>query len=186
MRRLVPYAVAIAGVVAVTGAIGIIKSQASVSGLSAFYLLLVLWLGARWGRGPAIAGSIAAFLLYDFYFVPPVGTLTVAGPAELLELVVLLAVALVTSQLAASLRRAQATAEGLAADSRTLYEMATTALRTADFIEALSMLAQRAAGLKGVDRFALVAMDRGQPTPCLLYTSPSPRDLSTSRMPSSA
>ena len=26
----------------------------------------------------------------------------------------------------------------------------------------------------------------GQCTPCLLYTSPSPRDLSTSRMPSSA
>ena len=26
----------------------------------------------------------------------------------------------------------------------------------------------------------------GQPDPCLLYTSPSPRDLSTSRMPSSA
>ena len=25
-----------------------------------------------------------------------------------------------------------------------------------------------------------------QPSPCLLYTSPSPRDLSTSRMPSSA
>ena len=25
-----------------------------------------------------------------------------------------------------------------------------------------------------------------QPKPCLLYTSPSPRDLSTSRMPSSA
>ena len=28
--------------------------------------------------------------------------------------------------------------------------------------------------------------DLGGPTPCLLYTSPSPRDLSTSRMPSSA
>ena len=27
---------------------------------------------------------------------------------------------------------------------------------------------------------------RGSPKPCLLYTSPSPRDLSTSRMPSSA
>ena len=26
----------------------------------------------------------------------------------------------------------------------------------------------------------------GRPSPCLLYTSPSPRDLSTSRMPSSA
>ena len=29
-------------------------------------------------------------------------------------------------------------------------------------------------------------MDAGQPKGCLLYTSPSPRDLSTSRMPSSA
>ena len=28
--------------------------------------------------------------------------------------------------------------------------------------------------------------ESGAPTPCLLYTSPSPRDLSTSRMPSSA
>lgn len=160
-----PYGVAIGGAVAITVAIGFIKSQASVSGLSAFYLLLVLWLGARWGRGPAVAGSIAAFLLYDFYFVPPVGTLTVAGPSELLELVVLLAVALVTSQLAASLRRAQATAEALAADSRALYEMATTALRTADFNEALSMLAERAASVSGVERFALVGMDPGQPKP---------------------
>ena len=51
-----------------------------------------------------MAGSVAAFLLYDFFFVPPVGTFSVRGPAELLELVVLLAVALVTSQLAASER----------------------------------------------------------------------------------
>ena len=164
MRRLAPYGLALGGALAITGAIGIIKSQAPVSGLSAFYLLLVLWLGARWGRGPAVAGSITAFLLYDFYFVPPVGTLTVAGPAELLELVVLLAVALVTSQLAASLRRAQATAESLAADSRALYDIATTALRTSDVNDALSMLSRRAAEQPGVERFALVAIDSGKPT----------------------
>src|SRR5258708_32630803 len=80
MRRLAPYRLALGGALAITGAIGIIKSQAPVSGLSAFYLLLVLWLGPAGARGPAVAGSLAAFLLYDFYFVPPVGTLTVAGP----------------------------------------------------------------------------------------------------------
>ena len=37
---------------------------------------------------------------------------------------------------------------------------------------------------KGI-RIAVVNDDEGY-TPCLLYTSPSPRDLSTSRMPSSA
>ena len=161
-RRLAPYSIAIGGAIAITVAIGLVTSQASVPGLSALYLLLVLWLGARWGRGPAVAGSIAAFLLYDFFFVPPVGTFSVRGPSELFELVVLLAIALVTSQLAASLRRAQAASEALAADSRALYELATTALRTAEVSVALSMLCERALRLACVSRFALVAMDFGQ------------------------
>ena len=36
------------------------------------------------------------------------------------------------------------------------------------------------AAVNEIDKF------KGCPIPCLLYTSPSPRDLSTSRMPSSA
>jgi two-component system sensor histidine kinase KdpD len=162
--RLAPYAVAIGGVVGITAVIGIITSVAPVGGLSALYLLLVLWLGARWGTGPAVTGSITAFLLYDFFFVPPVGTFTVTGSAQLLELVVLLAVALVTSQLASSLRRTRAGAEALARDTRALYELATTALRTPEVTVALSMLCRRAVELPSVSRFALVAVDSGQPT----------------------
>jgi two-component system sensor histidine kinase KdpD len=165
MRRLAPYSVAIVGAVLITGAIGVISSRASVPGLSAFYLLLVLWLGARWGIGPAVTGSVAAFLLYDYFFVPPVGTFTVSGPKELLELVVLLAVALVTGQLAASLRRTQSSAEDLAAESRALYELATAALRSPEVTVALSLLRERAKRLEAVNRFDLVAMDFGQVTP---------------------
>ncbi|MFI5284249.1 MAG: ATP-binding protein [Candidatus Dormibacterales bacterium] len=165
MKRLIPYGVALGGSLVVTGAIGLVTSRGTVSGLSALYLLLVLWLGARWGRGPAVAGSVAAFLLYDFFFVPPVGTFSVRGPAELLELAVLLAVALVTSQLAASLRRAQATAEAVASDSRALYELAIAALRTHEVTAALGMVSERATRLQSVKRFALVAMDFGQITP---------------------
>ncbi len=155
MRRLAPYAVAIGGVTGITGAIALIASLAAVPGLSVLYLLLVLWLGARWGRGPAVAGSFAAFLLYDFFFVPPVGTFSVRGPGELLELVVLLAVALVTSQLAGSLRRTQARAESLAGESRALYELAAAGLRSSDTSEVLLMLSLRATELRGVGRFAL-------------------------------
>ena len=155
LRRLAPYAAAVGGAVAVTAAIGAITAIASISGLSAFYLLLVLWLGARWGRGPAVAASVAAFLLYDFFFVPPVLTFTVRGPAELIELVVLLAVALVTSQLAASLRRAQATAEALAADSRSLYALATAMLRSGEVADALAMISASAEKLIGVSRFSI-------------------------------
>lgn len=165
MRRLPPYAVAIAGAVVVTIAIGLVSSRFQVPGLSALYLLLVLWLGATWGRGPAVAGSLAAFLLYDYFFVPPVGTFTVRGQSELLELIVLLAVALVTGQLAGSLRRTQTAAEALAADERALYELATAALRSPEVTAALSLLSERALRLEGVSRFALVAMDFGHANP---------------------
>jgi two-component system sensor histidine kinase KdpD len=165
LKRLAPYAVALGGSAAITAAIGLVTAHASIAGLSAFYLLLVLWLGQRWGRGPAITGSVAAFLLYDFFFVPPVGTFSVRGPAELIELVVLLAVALVTSQLAGSLRRAQAATEAVASDSRALYELAVAALRTPQVTAALAMLCERAARLRCVERFALVASDFGQITP---------------------
>jgi two-component system, OmpR family, sensor histidine kinase KdpD len=175
-RRLAPYAVAIGGAAAVTVLIGMLTSRTSPSGLSAVYLLLVLWLGAMWGRGPAVAGSVAAFLLYDYFFVPPVGTFAVRGPAELLELVVLLAVALVTSQLAASLRRAQSAAESLAADSRSLYELATAALRIPEVNGALSMVCGRAERLRSVNRFAVIAVDSGQPV-LLAGGRPTPDEL---------
>jgi two-component system sensor histidine kinase KdpD len=159
MRRLGPYAIAVTGAVAITLAIALVTSSASVPGLSAVYLLLVLWVAARWGRGPAVAGSIAAFLLYDYFLVPPVGTFAVRGPSEVFELVVLLAVALVTSQLAASIRRARATSESLAADSRVLYELATAALRTPQVAAALSLVCEHAQSLDSVTRFALVGVD---------------------------
>ena len=158
-RRVAPYVVAIGGALVVTGAIWLLDRVASISGLSAFYLLLVLWLGARWGRVPAVAASLAAFLLYDFFFVPPVGTFSVRGPAELLELAVLLAVALVTGQLAASIRRAHAAAEAVAADSRSLYELSTAMLRTEDVTAGLAMVSDHASRISGVERFTIVTRD---------------------------
>ena len=53
----------------------------------------------------------------------------------------------------------------------------------------LIKLAAKDVGMEGLDEFlngpTAMALSYNDPT-CLLYTSPSPRDLSTSRMPSSA
>ena len=161
-RRAVPYIVAVGGAIGITAAIAVVQAYAKVGGLSALYLLLVLWVGARWGRWPAVTASAGAFLLYDFFFVPPVGTFTVAGPSELLELIVLLAVALVTSQLAASLRRTQATAEAMATQSRALYEVATAALRSPEVTNALTLLCGQAQATPGVRRFSLASVAGGK------------------------
>lgn len=176
MRRWLPFLLAVGGTIAITVAIALIQAIVPVSGLWALYLLLVLWLGATWGMWPAVLASICAFLLYDFFFVPPVGTFTVRGPSELLELVALLAVGLVTGQLAASLRRTRAGSEAMASESRALYELATAALRTSEVTSALSLLCRRATAIKGISRFALVGMDFGHATP-LAGGEVSPDDL---------
>ena len=162
LRRSAPYVLAVAGSAVITAAIAGIQARTSVAGLSALYLLLVLWLGARWGRLPAVAASVCAFLLYDFFVVPPVGTFAVQGSSGLVELIVLLAVALVTGQLAASLRRTQAASEALAAESRALYELATAAISSPEVTTALSLLCRRAMLSDGVSLFSLVGIDSGE------------------------
>ncbi|HKW06599.1 MAG TPA: ATP-binding protein [Candidatus Dormibacteraeota bacterium] len=156
IRRFGPFGVAVGGAAVITAAIGIISPAVSSASLSVVYLLLVLWLAARWGLGPAVTGSVVAFLLFDFFFVPPVGTFNVRGPAEFLELAVLVVVALVTSQLAASQRRAQATAEALAKDSRALYDLATSMLRASEVGQALTLVSESAQKVLAVERFAVV------------------------------
>ena len=69
------------------------------------YLLPVLAVAVAYGRGPAIAGAIAAFFTYDFFFVEPGYTLTVSDPAEWVALFLLLVTGLVAAQLAELLRQ---------------------------------------------------------------------------------
>lgn len=98
------YGIALIGVGAMTALIGLVLSFARVANVSMLYLVVVLALATRVGRGPAVAASFAAFLAYDWFFVAPVHHLTVADPAEWLALGVLLITAIITSQLAANER----------------------------------------------------------------------------------
>ena len=72
------------------------------------FLIVVLLVAATAPRWVAIATSFAAVLAFNFFFLPPVGTLTVADPQNWLALFALLAVSLVASHLSAVARvRAQ-------------------------------------------------------------------------------
>lgn len=98
------YCIALLGVAAMTALIGFLLSIAPVANVSMLYLVVVLALATRVGRGPAVAASFGAFLAYDWFFVDPIHNLTVADPAEWLSLGVLLITAIITSQLAANER----------------------------------------------------------------------------------
>jgi two-component system sensor histidine kinase KdpD len=68
------------------------------------YLLGVVGVAVRYGRGPAILVSVLSVLAFDFFFVPPQLSLTVADTRHLLTFAIMLAAALTISNVAAGMR----------------------------------------------------------------------------------
>jgi two-component system sensor histidine kinase KdpD len=83
------YLAAAAGVVLVTLVIGGVLSWTRLANVSMLYLLIVLATATRFGSGPAVLASLLAFLAYDWFFVDPAQTLTVADPEEWLSLLMM-------------------------------------------------------------------------------------------------
>jgi len=82
------------------------------------YLALVAVLGTLSGLRPTLVSAALSFLLVDFFFIPPVHTLTIADPHDLIDLVVFAAVAGVVGGVGSRRRQAQLEAERLAAQLR--------------------------------------------------------------------
>lgn len=68
------------------------------------FLLAVLTSAMRFGLVSAITSSVLSFLSYNYFFIDPRYTFTVAQPYELFSLVIFLVVAIVTGSLAGRLR----------------------------------------------------------------------------------
>lgn len=162
-RLALPYLAAAAGVAAVTALIWGVRTWLDIPNLAVAYLLLVLWLGARWGWPPAAAAALLAFAAYDWFLVPPYGTLYISAPRELLNLIVLLVAAVVGGRLAASLAASRAGAEASARESGVLNEVAIAALRDPEAAAALRLLCERAVAGGGLAAISLVAFDDGRP-----------------------
>jgi two-component system sensor histidine kinase KdpD len=68
------------------------------------YLLGVVVVAARYGRGPSVISSFLSVVLFDFFFVPPRFSFAVSDTQYLITFVVMLLVALVISSMTASTR----------------------------------------------------------------------------------
>src|SRR6476659_4708603 len=75
--------------------------------VSLSFLLTVLVVATMSTRRVAIATSIAATCCFNFFFLPPVGTLRITDPQNLAELFTLLAVSILASHLSSQVREAQ-------------------------------------------------------------------------------
>jgi two-component system sensor histidine kinase KdpD len=68
------------------------------------FLLAVVGVAMRFGRGPAVLASVLTVLMFDFFYVPPRFSFSVSDAQYLLTFAVMLVVALVIGQLTAGLK----------------------------------------------------------------------------------
>src|SRR5262249_11864270 len=88
------------------------------------FLLTVVLVGVKWGRGPAVAAAIINVASFDFFFVPPRFSFAVTDVQYLLTFVVMLAVGLIIGQMTAGLRYQARVASYREQRARALYEFA--------------------------------------------------------------
>ena len=115
LRAVVIGAAALGGPAALTGPLLRIGSNQPREYVFVYlaYVAMMAVLGGLW---PALLAAAAGFLLSDYYFVPPVRTLTLFDEFDLVNLAVLFGTALLVGGLVSRRRRAQQRAVALAGE----------------------------------------------------------------------
>jgi two-component system, OmpR family, sensor histidine kinase KdpD len=117
------YLAALVLTAAATGVIALIRLTSDVPNISMLYLLAVLASAALFGSGPAILSAVASFLAFNFFFIHPEFTFTVADEDQWVALGLLLVTGIVTGQLAASLRERARETERREREATVLYDV---------------------------------------------------------------
>ncbi len=127
-----------------TAAVAVLQDGLGVPNPSSLYLVAVVSTAIVSGTWGAVLASVASFLLYNFLFIDPRYTLTVARPSELVNLLLLLFVGIVVGQLAARQKaraeeaiKREREARALSLVSRTLAIRASTPAVLDQIVETL-------------------------------------------------
>ncbi len=107
-----------------------------VANVSLGYIVAVLLAAISFGLGPGVLASALAFIAYNFFFVHPLHTFSVAHPQDLIRLLLFLGVAIVTSSVAARSRARAEEARHRAQAQEALYALS-QAISTEVAVEAI-------------------------------------------------
>jgi len=136
-QRWAGYVVGALSVGVLTLVLKIIGTHVNAATVSLALLLTVLFIATRWGSAPALATSIVAMLCFNFFFLPPLGTFTIAATDNWVALIAFLVTAVTAGQLSASARRRAEEAEAGKREIERLYAELRDAFERASHTEAL-------------------------------------------------
>jgi len=101
-------AVRIAAVIGIVAAITLIcfrliPVNATTAGFA--YLVAILFIAARWGLTEATVGSLVSVVCFNYFFLPPIRTFTIADPQNWVALIAFLATSITASHFSTQARK---------------------------------------------------------------------------------
>ncbi len=135
------------------------------------YLVVVLFAAARWGLIEALIASLAGVLCFNFFFLPPVETFTIADPQNWVALAAFLVTAITASQLSAAAKRQASEAIARQRDMERLYSVSRSILLLDSFSPVERQLAAQIARTFSARGVMLYVRDSGK------FHSAGPEDI---------
>src|SRR5712671_2651949 len=119
--RLPPYIGSTAAVAVALGIAALIERFIGLQSISLVFLMAVLTSAIVWGLWPSLLAGLLSVLAYNFFFIPPLYTFTIADPENVLSLFFFALVAVVVSNLTAASRSQVISARARAKTTAELY-----------------------------------------------------------------
>jgi len=131
------YLIAASSIAATTAVLKPFSSHTNSTTVALALLLVVLMVAIRYGARPAVAASLLGVFSFNYFFLPPFGTLTIAAPDNWIALIAFLATAITVGQLSARAERRAEEADAGRREIERLYEELQSAFQRASHAEAL-------------------------------------------------
>jgi two-component system sensor histidine kinase KdpD len=161
-RNWIGYVIAFVGVASVTALYKLVVTEVNSTTVALSLLLVVLVAASAHGLGSGILASVAGMLCFNFFFLPPAGTLTIHDPQNWVALFAFLVTAVIASQLSAAARSRARDAERRREEVWNLYQLSRAIIATPDSETAISSIARQVVEVFGFDYCGVfVPGDRG-------------------------
>ena len=146
-RNTGAFVVAVLGIVCATVLLLLLRERVNPTTVALALLLDVLFVATRWGMAPAFAAAAAGMLAFNFFFLPPYHTFTIADPENWVALAAFVITAVTAGQLSARAKRRAEEAEAGRREIERLYTQLREAFDRASRAEALRQSEQMKSAL---------------------------------------
>ena len=152
--RLLPF---VASLLIVSGVVFLYRELLRVNQTTVALTLLlsILAVSTVWGLAVAVFMSAMAMLAFNFFFLPPVGTFTIADPQNWVALGAFLVASLIASQLSSRVRREAQESQRRRREVERLYKFSRQLLVSGNVITLLNAMPNHIVETFGVGAAAL-------------------------------